>query len=371
MLIPDGELRAYLDGEVEPARRAEIERALAGDPALARRLEVLRQSSLWAAESLAALDEPHGSVDADAALAALPLGRKPATRNLPAWGALAASLLLGALLLGWQPARAAAQRLLGLLRFESVAVLEINRGLLPSNLSESQMELFAQALSDSVERVKEPGQPQTAESREEASALAHIPVRLPAGVIRSPALTVEGSQTLEMTVDIVRIERMIDIIGGSDVEIPEKLDQAHVRVDLYEVVRARYGDCWKEGASGPDPSCFQLLQSRTPSVVTTPALDLAEVARLGLEVAGMSPEEAAMMTAAINWTSTLVIPLQEGKAQHREVEVDGVRGVLMLFPSESGKLQRYGLFWVKNGLTYRLFGSGDAGFGLQMANSLE
>ena len=370
MLIPDGELRAYLDGEVEPVRQSEIDSALAVEPALARRLDSLRRSRAWAAESLAALDEGGAPADAEAALAALPLGRKPAIRPLPAWGALAASLLLGALLLSWQPARAAAQRLLGFLRFESVAVLEIQRGVLPDDLSQTQAELFAQALSDTVNEVKKPGPERYPETRAEASALAHLPVRLPAGVMAQPTLIVTDSGAIELTVDIVRIERMIDIIGGSDVKIPERLDQTHVRVDLFETVRARYGACWEDGAEDT-PDCFELVQTRTPSVVTTPEIDLGEVARLGLEVSGMTSQEAALMTAAIDWTSTLVIPMPEGAAQHQEVDVDGVKGALVVFPPEDGGLQDYGLFWVKNGITYMLQGSGDWGFGLQMANSLE
>ncbi|MEZ5366303.1 MAG: hypothetical protein R2748_29195 [Bryobacterales bacterium] len=370
MLIPDGDLRAYLDGEVCETRRSEIESLLAHDSALSRRLEALRESSQWTSGALSSLDDAPSTADTEAALAALSLDGKPARRNLPAWGALAASLLLGALLLTWQPARAAAQRLLGFLRFETVAVLEFDHRQLPKDLSQPQAQMLAQALSETVEEVKKPGPSQQASSREEASAMAHLTARLPAGVIEQPNLTVNDSASFEMTVDLARFEQMLEIIGRSDVQVPAELDQAHVRFDLFESLRARYGNCWEEGAK-PSPECFQLVQTRTPSVVSTPEIDLGQIAKLGLEVSGMSSDEAELMTSAIDWTSTLVIPMPKDQARHEEIEVDGGRGVLVTFHRDDVEMQGYGIFWVRNGITYMLTGTGDTGFGLQMANSLE
>ena len=200
--------------------------------------------------------------------------------------------------------------------------------------------------------------------------MAHLTARLPAGVIAQPDLTVNDSASFEMTVDLARFEKMLEIIDRSDVEIPAALDQAHVRFDLFESLRARYGDCWEEGAK-QSPACFQLVQMRTPSVVSTPEIDLGQIARLGLEVGGLSAEEAELMTSAIDWTSTLVIPMPKDKARHEEIEVDGGRGVLVTFHRDDVDMQGYGIFWVRNGITYMLSGTGDTGAGLQMANSLE
>ena len=370
MLIADGELYAYLDGEVEEARRVEIEAQLAESPALARRLEGLQASRAWAADSLCSLEGDAAEVRTEEALAALPVGRKPARRSLPAWAALAATVMLCALLASWHPAQAVAQRLLGFLRFESVAIIEIDRSMMRNRPSDGQAQMFAQAVSESVEEIKKPGPTRTAGSVQQASEWAKLDLRLPAGRVDEPLLKVIDSSAFQMKVDLIRVERMIDVIGGSDIEIPERLDGATVRVDIFEMATAAYGGCWGETFE-KEVGCFQLAQTRAPTVVTTPQLDLAEIAKLGLQVAGMSSEDAAAITGSIDWTSTLVIPVPKHKMRQQRIEVDGVEGVVMVEEVAGDGPMEYAILWVKNGVTYGLNGYGDWGLGLQAANSLE
>jgi len=206
---------------------------LEDEPALARRLEALRVASAWTADALGALDTGRQEVDAKAALAAAPLGRRRAKRRVPAWAAITASVLLCAGLMTWQPARAMAQHLLGLLRFESVAVLEIDHSFKGSQPSEAQMETFAQAVSESVQAIKEAGPVRTAASREESAEWANLDVRLPAGRIERPQITVTDSSSMQMEIDLERVALMIDAIGGGNGEVPEHFDGAVVRVGLY------------------------------------------------------------------------------------------------------------------------------------------
>ena len=156
-MISDGELRAYLDHELPESEANEVERSLEGDSYLRARLERLAAQSEDVAGLLGGLDAgPTPAPDPHAALARFHSGieRPRPVWARPVWGALAASILMAASLLTWPPARAAAQRLLGLLRFESVAVLKLDRRLLPGRLSESQAQMFSQILTDSVEQLK-------------------------------------------------------------------------------------------------------------------------------------------------------------------------------------------------------------------------
>ncbi|HEX6571918.1 MAG TPA: hypothetical protein VF055_07820 [Steroidobacteraceae bacterium] len=105
----DETLLAYVDGELDPAAREAFERALATDPALARRVEMQRrlQRELEAAFD-STLAEPvpdrllraaRGSSARDGGVVTLPAkARRPATWRPPAWFAVAASLLVGVLL---------------------------------------------------------------------------------------------------------------------------------------------------------------------------------------------------------------------------------------------------------------------------------
>ncbi len=103
MSIDDDRLLAFVDGELDAAARAEVEKALAADPAVARRAARHRALRHRVADTYApVLDEP-----VPARLMALFSAAHPGTADLaaararrrspglPAWAAMAASLVLG------------------------------------------------------------------------------------------------------------------------------------------------------------------------------------------------------------------------------------------------------------------------------------
>ena len=114
MIFSDEILMAYADGELEPARRAEVEQAMRADPAVAAAVQRHRalRADVFAAFA-GVLDEPvperlrpHAAaspvrVDALRAAGARPL---PARWSWPRWGGMAASLAVGVLVgaLGWR-----------------------------------------------------------------------------------------------------------------------------------------------------------------------------------------------------------------------------------------------------------------------------
>lgn len=109
MRFSDEMLMAYADGELDLVARAEIEAAMASDPAVARAVERHRAMSAKVRKAYEpVLDEPLPPAlavlagDEDAAkvvdLAAVREGRfDPARWRLPAWSAIAVSVLIGVL----------------------------------------------------------------------------------------------------------------------------------------------------------------------------------------------------------------------------------------------------------------------------------
>ncbi len=102
MSVDDEMLMAYLDGELDEIRRARIEQALGGDPALRRRLETQRRlRERLSAHYAPALDEPvpdrfRRMLELD--VADLDSARAGARLRWPVWqsfAALAATLVLG------------------------------------------------------------------------------------------------------------------------------------------------------------------------------------------------------------------------------------------------------------------------------------
>ena len=120
MTFSDETLMAYADGELDGPSRAAVEAAMAADPEVARRIaqhRALRSRLHTAFDPVLAEPLPErllaaarGTVLQSSPGKVTALRRAPARWSWPQWGALAASLLLGALLGPWlvrAPGRAA------------------------------------------------------------------------------------------------------------------------------------------------------------------------------------------------------------------------------------------------------------------------
>ena len=97
--------------------------------------------------------------------------------------------------------------------------------------------------------------------------------------------------------------------------------------------------------------------------------DIDQLAQIGLEFTGMTPEEAAAFTETVDWTSTLVVPIPKNAAVYEQVQVDGVTGTLIQRPADDAP--QFALLWVKDGIIYAISGLGsNSQQALEMANSL-
>jgi anti-sigma factor RsiW len=93
----DGDLVAYIDGELPPERRAALEEKIAGDPALADRLRILQSGGRPFRQAFDAVLEAAPLERLSAALEhdlRRRRNRSSAGRRLPAWTAVAASLVI-------------------------------------------------------------------------------------------------------------------------------------------------------------------------------------------------------------------------------------------------------------------------------------
>src|SRR5438270_6780063 len=113
-----------------------------------------------------------GSADGQAGSATRAFGQW----NRPAWGALAAALVV-ALIVSFAPARTWAQKILEMLRVQKVAVVPLDISVLENNDSHSAGKLLAQMISDNVVVTMKPGEPQTVPTAEAASQMAGFTVR--------------------------------------------------------------------------------------------------------------------------------------------------------------------------------------------------
>jgi hypothetical protein len=115
-------------------------------------------------------------------------------------------------------------------------------------------------------------------------------------------------------------------------------------------------------------NCVYLIQAPSPTVSMPPDLNMAEIAEAGLQLAGMSPEEAHAFCQTVDWSSTLVIPVPRNSSSYEKVKVDGVEGTLIA--ETVAQSNRYSLLWIRNGVIYSLMGWGDSDQALSLAASL-
>ncbi len=379
MCIEDGVLRARLDGELGPLQAREVEAHLAACTACRERAEAMAARAGRVGALLSDLNPAEALVDAGAALARFRARQEtPAEPSLlerlfpkrwaPAWGALAAAALI-ALLAASGETRAFAQKLLGLFRVRNIVVVSIDR----SAMSEGQGKLLGQMLSDNIVVTKK-GERQPVADREQASQAAGFAVRLLTARTDTPRLTLQGEHAFHLTVDPQRVEAVLNIIGRPDLRFPDSLNGAKVAVDIPKSVIAAYGDCPSRAADVPPEkwySCVMLGQFPAPTVITLPDLDIAPIAEVALQLAGMSQEEARSFSQTVDWTSTLVIPLPRDVASFEHVEVDGAKGVLVTHPPFRRRPASYALLWAKNGIIYSLSGFGNPAAAAPLADSLQ
>jgi Putative zinc-finger len=391
MCISDGTLRAKLDGELNENDLAQVEAHLETCANCRRRAAEIAERAERTGALLSELSPVSEPVDARLALAHLNLrlaaDRAPRPfwipRLTPAWGAIAAAAIAAVLLIS-PPGRAVAQRLLGMLRIKTVVAVPMDRDF----IAEGKAEMLQQLLADGVQKIKE-SQRLAVADRDEAAKLASMTVRLPELRTDTPQITVNTEGAFQFTASQQRLENLLSVAGRTDLQFPADLNGAQVAVDVPASVVARYGNCpvedLRQATHGPYDDCVIVSQVPVPTVVTTPQLDLSGVAEFGLQLAGMTAEQAHLFSQTVDWTSTLAIPIPRNAATFETVPVDGVQGLMITGLADRQVVARvgegsrnritnlppaYGLVWVHNGVMYSVGGFGNPALAQPLAASL-
>jgi hypothetical protein len=256
---------------------------------------------------------------------------------------------------------------------------------------------ISQLMSDSSRVTRDPGKPREVPDKAAATQAAGFDVRLPSSRSDAPQLTVQGAGEVEFTANRTRAQDLLDQAGFKDVKLPASLDGALIQVEIPPTVTAGYGRCPKlleqvaeakqqmlekgvQGHDSPGPvtgspgrtmrDCIILSQMTSPSVSAPPDLDLQQLAEIGLQITGMTAEQAHSYSQAVDWTSTLVVPIPRNGASYEEVQVDGVTGSLIQRPRDDAP--QYALVWIKDGIIYAIGGLGtDPSPALAMADSMQ
>jgi len=385
--VTDGLLRARIDGELTETESFEVTSHLAVCVDCRRRAETLAIEARRVSEALSTLAPLPSEAPPDAAMAlaqfratgqrraetATParaagtIGRLFAKPLRPAWAA-AAAMVLCVGLFSLAPARSWAQRVLAMLRVQQVAVISVDPVAMPGPDSNAAKTISAFISDNVVQTLK--GEAQSAASPDEASRMAGYPVRLLSGRVDAPQFTVEGEQAFNMTLSRDRLQAILSDLGRPDLQLPASVDGAMIAVHIPSVVVARYGNCPSPAAGQAPNNCLVFVQAPSPVVSVPPDLNIAQLAEVGLQAAGMSADEAEAFCQTVDWTSTLVIPVPRNAGSYGQFAVDGVEGTLIHRATHLPSVENFTLIWVKNGMIYSIAGVGDPSAAVSLANSL-
>jgi hypothetical protein len=269
----------------------------------------------------------------------------------PAWAAsrvaaVAAAMLSAAGLLALPAVRASAQAFLDLFRVVNFTAVPVDISRV-NELGKKGLDIPT-LVGEQLEVLEDPGPPRIVGSPAEASAALHLRLKLPSAVppwMPAVRTEIEGERVVRVTADTRKLTNVLDALGLSDVRPPPGLDGQVVVARVPPVVRVTY-------AQGQEQMVF--LQGKSPEVTLPAALDLATLGEIGLRILGLGKAEAHTLAQAVDWRSTMIMPVPAGVSSFRQVDVHGHRGLLVeSATAHPGKE----LMWSDGGSIYVFTGS--------------
>jgi hypothetical protein len=303
----------------------------------------------------------------------------PSKNRRPAWIVLIIITVV-AVGLSFGPGGNLGQKFLKSLRMQKVQTVNVDlSSFVGPNANHSLQQMFSQMISDKVTVTVNENE-QDATDAAAASQIAKFPVKLIGARKDAPKLTVVGEHAFNLTVDRARLQAIFNEAGRPDLVLPQSIEGAAVAVRLPHTVRAQYGSCPGPPSAAaniatPTPSstqysdCVILNEGPSPEVSIPAGLDLAQLAQIGLELAGMTPNQARNFLQTVNWKTILGLPVPRSMRSYETVEVGSVRGTLLNTAGRRGPT--YTLIWVKNGMAYSLTGYGNSGNAAVLAESIK
>lgn len=246
------------------------------------------------------------------------------------------------------------------------------------NANPTIQQMISKMISDKVTTTVSE-KPQTAATGAQAAKLAGFPVALLSKRKDTPKLAVNGKHAFIVTVDRARLEAILKEAGRSDLALPHSIDGAQVAVSIPRSVRARYGTCPSKpkataNIATPPPNstqysdCVLLAEGPSPSIKVPAGLNLRPLAEIGLELAGMTPQQSRQFLSNVNWKSALGAPIPRFMRSYESVTVNGAKGTLFNMGGRRGPT--YALIWAKGGIVYSLRGFGNPSDAVTLADSL-
>ena len=239
----------------------------------------------------------------------------------PALAATAAVALVG-LLLSVPGVRASVAQFVSLFRVINLIAVPVDPSRV-DRLKAQDLEIGT-LIGDHVQVLQDPGAPVHVTSLADAAAGAGMTLATPQWLPDNTQVietAVMGERVMRITADGPRLQQVMDALGIRDLTVPEGLDGQAITVHVPPVVMIRYDH--------QDGRRTRLFQARTPQLTLPDSIDLPALGEIGLRILGLPPLEAKQFAQAIDWHTTLIVPVPPNATSFQQVDINGHRGVLI------------------------------------------
>jgi hypothetical protein len=245
-----------------------------------------------------------------------------ASRNWPRRALVPAfALVMLALLVSVPGVRASVAQFLSLFRVVHIVPVAVDANRL-DRLKAENLDLGG-LIGEHIEVLKDPGAPVNVASLDEAAATAGMTLALPQWLPDNTQVletAVMGERVVRVTASSTRLQQVMDALGINDLTVPEGLDGHVVNVRVPPVVMIRYDHGERRS---------RLFQARTPQLTLPDNIDVQALGEIGLRILGLAPADARQFARAIDWHTTLVMPVPPNASQFRQVNINGHLGVVI------------------------------------------
>jgi hypothetical protein len=234
----------------------------------------------------------------------------------------AAAVLVVGVLISVPGVRASVAQFVSLFRVINVVAVPVDSSRI-ERLKADDLQIGA-LIGEHVQVVQDPGPPLDVPSFADAAAAAGMTLATPQWLPNNTRVietAVVGERVMRVTANSQRLQQVMDALGIKDLTVPAGLDGQVVNVHVPPVVMIRYDH--QNGRRS------RLFQARTPQLTLPNSIDVQALGEIGLRILGLPPAEAKQFAHAIDWHTTLVVPVPPNASSFQQVEIGGHRGVLI------------------------------------------
>jgi hypothetical protein len=321
MCYDEGQLLAYLDGEVSAEERDEMRAHVESCASCAGAVRALEADRGVAAAALGTL-QPAATV---VPLAASRAPVAPTRRARLPWTriAAAAAAVLVVASFALPPVRSAAAAFLQIFRVQKIQTVTLTEGDLSSIASAVKkgghvdLKAFGEAWVEGA--ATSPKQV----TLDQAKAAIDFTVKLPTGISTAPVLTLTPAQTYKFKLNVAAVNQALASYGASQV-LPDSVDGKVFSISVPAVLVASYpASSASAGASGD----IYVGQARSPELVVPQGVDPSQLRSVLLSLPFIPQSVRDQLAAVSDWQSTLLVPNVDGTAH--DVTIGGVPAVVI------------------------------------------